>query len=128
MIKAKNMCLETKHAVEIIRTLENARDKGLPYVVFGMQPMDIALHPGQFDFFKTEDEALDYWELKAGGGYLPGDADFPVYYRRVDQMLDEIKQANSLTEKENISTKKGGTIALREAEHAPRKHRKGRRI
>ncbi|RKR79979.1 hypothetical protein BDD43_0065 [Mucilaginibacter gracilis] len=89
------MNLETKHAQAIINLLEDAEDVGLSHVVFEMRPTDMDLQPHQLEFFDTLGAALDHWELKAGGGNLPGDAEFPVYYRSTAEMLEEIKQANA---------------------------------
>lgn len=89
------MYLETKHAQAIISMLEDAQDVGLSYVVIGTNP-DMQLQPHQLDFFDTLGEALDHWERRAGLDYS-GAGEQPVYYRHVDQLLEEIKQANPLT-------------------------------
>ena len=92
------MQLETKHAQVIIAMLEDAQDVGLNHVVFELRPTDMDLQPHQLDLFDTIGEALDYLDAKSGLGYLPGGGDeYPVYYRHVDQLLEELKQANSLT-------------------------------
>jgi hypothetical protein len=95
------MNLETKYAESIIAMLEDAQDIGMAYVVFEMQPMERGLEPRDLDFFDTLGAALDHWEAKSGYGYLPGDQHNPVYYRSIEQLLEEIKTANSLT-KQNI--------------------------
>lgn len=91
------MRLETKHAEKIISLLEDAQDVGLPHVVFELRPQDIELQPHQLSLFEKLGEALEYLDNAAGNNYLPGDADYPIYYRHVDQLLEDIKQANSLT-------------------------------
>ncbi|MBB6108674.1 hypothetical protein SAMN05421821_10291 [Mucilaginibacter lappiensis] len=94
------MNLETSYAAAIIRMLQDAQDVGLPYAVFEMRPADMELQPHQFDFFETLGAALDHWEAKAGFSYLPGEAEHPVYYRQVDQLIEELNQVNQLTKQE----------------------------
>ncbi|GAA4090978.1 hypothetical protein [Mucilaginibacter panaciglaebae] len=91
------MRLETKYAEKIISLLEDAQDVGMPHVVFELRPQDMELQPHQLSLFEKLGEALEYLDNAAGNNYLPGDADYPIYYRHVDQLLEEIKQANSLT-------------------------------
>jgi hypothetical protein len=91
------MRLETKYAEQLISLLEDAQDVGLPHVVFELRPMDMDLQPHQLSLFETIGEALEYLDNAAGNNYLPGDADYPIYYRHADRLLEEIKQANSLT-------------------------------
>jgi len=91
------MRLETKYAEQIISMLEDAQDVGLPHVVFELRPMEMDLQPHQLNLFETIGEALDYLDDASGHNYLPGDADHPIYYRPADRLLEEIKQANSLT-------------------------------
>jgi hypothetical protein len=91
------MRLETKYAEKIISLLEDAQDVGLPHVVFELRPQDMELQPHQLSLFEKLGEALEYLDNAAGNNYLPGDADYPIYYRHVDQLLEEIKQSNSLT-------------------------------
>jgi hypothetical protein len=91
------MQLETKYAEKIISLLEDAQDVGLAHVVFELRPQDMELQPHQLSFFEKLGEALDYLDSAAGNNYLPGDADYPIYYRHTDQLLEEIKQANLLT-------------------------------
>ncbi|WP_426672017.1 hypothetical protein ACPPVU_12360 [Mucilaginibacter sp. McL0603] len=98
------MQLETKHAQIIIGMLEDAQDVGLNHVVFELRPTDMDLQPHQLDLFDTIGEALDYLDAKSGLGYLPGGGDeYPVYYRHVDQLLEELKQANSLTNHQDMN-------------------------
>lgn len=98
------MRLETKHAHVIIAMLEDAQDVGLNHVVFELRPTDMDLQPHQLNLFDTIGEALDYLEAKSGFGYLPGGSDeYPVYYRHVDQLLEELKQANSLTNHQDMN-------------------------
>ncbi|MES2063090.1 MAG: hypothetical protein V4456_14280 [Bacteroidota bacterium] len=94
------MNLETKHAELVIRLLENAQKAGHQYVVFEMQPSDLQLQPYQLQFFKSRNAALDYLEMKSGFGSLPGDNHDPVYYRTIDQMINEVKEFNQLTKQE----------------------------
>lgn len=89
------MYLETKHAEAIISMLEDAQDAGLSYVVFALNP-DMALQPHQLNFFDTMGAALDHWERCAGLDYS-GAGEQPVYYRHIDQLLEELKHANPLT-------------------------------
>lgn len=89
------MYLETKYAQAIISMLEDAQDAGFSYVVFKIDP-DMQLQPHQLDFFDTMGEALDHWERRAGLDYS-GAGEQPVYYRHIDRLLEEIKQANPLT-------------------------------
>ncbi|TWI97590.1 hypothetical protein JN11_03412 [Mucilaginibacter frigoritolerans] len=91
------MKLETKYAETIISLLEDAQDVGMPHVVFELRPQDMELQPHHLRLFEKVGEALEYLDNAAGNNYLPGDADYPIYYRHVDQLLEEIKQANSLT-------------------------------
>jgi len=91
------MQLETKYAEKIITLLEDAQDVGLAHVVFELRPQDMELQPHQLSFFEKLGEALDYLDNAAGNNFLPGDADYPIYYRHADQLLEEIKQANLLT-------------------------------
>src|SRR5258708_27803817 len=91
------MQLETKYAAKIISLLEDAQDVGLAHVVFELRPQDMELQPQQLSFFEKLGEVLDYLDNAAGNNYLPGDADYPIYYRHADQLLEEIKQANPLT-------------------------------
>jgi hypothetical protein len=91
------MRLETKYAEQLISLLEDAQDVGLPHVVFELRPMDMDLQPHQLSLFETIGEALEYLDNAAGNNYLPGDADYPIYYRHADRLLEEIKRANSLT-------------------------------
>ncbi len=86
--------LETRHAEDVISTIENAIANGLGHVVFELHPMETQLHPANLKFYDNEEEALDDWEMKTTGGYLPGDADFPVYYRNTAQLLAEVRLAN----------------------------------
>ncbi|WP_258135734.1 hypothetical protein [Mucilaginibacter phenanthrenivorans] len=88
------MRLETKYAEVIIGLLEDAQDVGLPHVVLELRPQDMELQPHQLSLFETLGEALDYLD---GAHYLSGDAEFPVYYRHADQLLEEIKKSNPLT-------------------------------
>ncbi|MCR8556937.1 hypothetical protein KXD93_04760 [Mucilaginibacter sp. BJC16-A38] len=74
--------------------LEDAQDVGLPHVVLELRPQDMELQPHQLSLFETLGEALDYLD---GAHYLSGDAEFPVYYRHADQLLEEIKKSNPLT-------------------------------
>lgn len=97
------MNLETKYAAILIRMLEDAQDVGLQYAVFELRPMEYGLQPHQVDLFETLGEALDHWEVKAGFGYLPGGDETPVYYRSVDQLLEEIKLANSLIKNNSMN-------------------------
>jgi len=96
------MRLETKHAENIIRVLEDAQDVGLSHVVFALRPTDMDLQPHQLALFATAGEALDYLDAKSGYGYLPIDTDEPFYYRHADTLLEEIKQANPFTINNNI--------------------------
>jgi hypothetical protein len=91
------MNLETKYAEMIISLLEDAQDAGLPHVVFELRPQDMELQPHQLSLFEKLGEALEYLDSALGNNYLPGDADYPIYYRHADQLLEEIKQANLLT-------------------------------
>jgi len=91
------MQLETKYAEKIISLLEDAQDVGLPHVVLELRPQDMELQPHHLSLFENLGEALDYLDSAAGNNYLPGDADYPVYYRHADELLKEIKQANLLT-------------------------------
>lgn len=91
------MRLETKYAEKIISLLEDAQDVGMPHVVFELRPQDMELQPHQLSLFEKLGEALEYLDNAAGNNYLPGDADYPIYYRHADKLLEEIKQANSLT-------------------------------
>jgi hypothetical protein len=110
------MYLETSYAPAIISQLEDAQDIGLSWVVLEPRPMELELQPHQISFFDTMGEALDYWETVADQRYLPGDNEFPIYYKQVDQLLDEIKQANHLNEKtmnrNNLETLKEEMKAL----------------
>jgi len=89
------MNLETKYASEIIRMLEIERDNGSEYAVVEMHPMDMALQPHQISFYATLNEALD---AKTDYSYLPGIDESTVYYRPVEKMLEELKQANSISD------------------------------
>ncbi|HEY8929584.1 MAG TPA: hypothetical protein VIM55_10365 [Mucilaginibacter sp.] len=89
------MNLETKHAQAIINLLEDAQDVGMSYVVWKIDP-DRSLQPNDLDLFDTLGDALDNWERRAGLDYS-GAGEQPVFYRHIDQLLEEIKQANSLT-------------------------------
>jgi hypothetical protein len=91
------MRLETRHAEKIISLLEDAQDVGLPHVVFELRPADLDLQPHQLSLFETIGEALDYLDDVSGNNHLPGDADYPVYYRHADQLLEELKLSNPLT-------------------------------
>lgn len=91
------MYLETKHAPAIISLLEDAQDVGMNYVVFEMWPCERSLHPADLDFFDTLGDALDHWERRVDLGSLPAEVDHPVYYRHVDQLLIDMKEANGLT-------------------------------
>lgn len=86
---------ETRHAEALIESLENALAAGLKYVVFELQPMETAMHPGQLNYYDDEEDATDDWEMKTTGGDLPGDNYNPVYYRQTDQFLNEIRRANA---------------------------------
>jgi hypothetical protein len=96
------MNLETKYAAMIVRMLEDAQDAGFQYVVFGLAHMERELQPYQLVFFDTLGAALDYWGDRAGLGYSLG-GENPIYYRSVEQMLGELKQANHLIN-QNIQT------------------------
>ncbi|WP_259070341.1 hypothetical protein HDF24_14640 [Mucilaginibacter sp. X4EP1] len=89
------MYLETNYAEAIIGMLEDAQDAGFSYVVFTIDP-DRELQPNQLDFFDTLGAALDHWERRAGLDYS-GAGEQPVYYRHIEQLLEEIKQGNPLT-------------------------------
>lgn len=86
--------LETRHADEVIATLERAISKGLNYVVLELHPSDTSLHPADLVFYDNEEEATDDWEMKTTGGELPGDAHHPVYCRQTEQLLDAVRLAN----------------------------------
>src|ERR1700761_9117503 len=90
------MYLETKYAREIVSLLEDAQDMGFQYVVFEQYPAERYLQPGDLELYDTLGEALDRWEQLAGGGYLLGDCDHPVYQVSVPALLDEIKKQNQL--------------------------------
>jgi hypothetical protein len=97
------MNLETKHAQRIIGMLEDAQDIGMSYVVWAERPMERDLHPADLDFFDTMGAALDYWEDRANPG-LPITEAYPVnYFRQVDRLLEELKQANGLTKQEDMN-------------------------
>ncbi|MBS1502580.1 MAG: hypothetical protein JST32_10990 [Bacteroidetes bacterium] len=91
------MRLETQYAGQIISLLEDAQDVGMPHVVFAFRPQETELQPYHLHLFETVGEALDYLDDAAGNNYLPGDTDYPVCYRHADQLIEEIKQSNSLT-------------------------------
>lgn len=81
--------------------LEDAQDVGLPHVVFVFRPHDFQLRPEHFVFFEKAGEAFAYLESKAEfyeprGPGLTHD----IHYRHIDQLLEEIKQANSFTKNE----------------------------
>lgn len=86
--------LETRHAAEVILTLENALARGLNHVVFELHPSETSLHPSDLQFYDNEEEATDDWELKTTGGFLPGDADHPIYCRETEQLLNQVRLAN----------------------------------
>lgn len=90
------MNLETRYAAQIIRLLEQAQRGGEHFVVFEMRPMDFALQPHQIDLYADRGDALDAWEDKMGYGALPGDNHNPMYFMPVEQMLNEVLQANNL--------------------------------
>jgi hypothetical protein len=91
------MRIETKYAGELISLVEEAQDVGLSYVVFAWRPQETDLQPQHLNFFEKLGQALDHLDLAAGNNYLPGDADYPIYYRHADTLLEELKQSNSLT-------------------------------
>lgn len=98
------MNLVTRHAPAIISMLEDAQDVGMSYAVWVERPMERELHPADIDFFDTYGAALTYWESRADPGYLPGYDENPVYYyRHVDQLIEDIKQANSLKNINNMN-------------------------
>ncbi|MBS1501080.1 MAG: hypothetical protein JST32_03390, partial [Bacteroidetes bacterium] len=97
------MYLETRYAREVVGVLEDAQDVGMTYVVFSLYPTDRSLAPNDLDFFDTYGEALDHWERKAGLGYTLAEVDHPVHCMAIDQLLQEIKQANSLTNIKNMN-------------------------
>lgn len=96
------MNLETKHAVAIVSLLEDAQDVGMSYVVFEMRPMEQGLQPNDLNFFDNLVTALDYWEDRSGPRYVASNEN-PVYYRSVEQLLEEVKQINSLTKTEDMN-------------------------
>lgn len=92
------MWLETRYAAVIIRLLEHAISAGKDHVVFELQPTNMDLQPHQIAVFSTINEAMDALDEREGIGYLPGHGEgFPVYYRKADQLIEELKQANQLT-------------------------------
>lgn len=96
------MNLESKHAEALISVLEDAQDVGMFHVVFEL-PMERELQPFDLDFFDTIGAALDHLERKEGYGYSLGNNPKPVYYRQVDQLIEEIKNANSLNQQEAMN-------------------------
>jgi len=97
------MYLETKYAQEIVNILEDAQDVGMPYVVFSLYPTERGLAPNDLNFFDTYGAALDHWERAAGLGYNPAEVDHPVHCMEVDQLLIDIKEANSLTKQNDMN-------------------------
>jgi hypothetical protein len=97
------MYLETKYAQEIINVLEDAQDVGMPYVVFSLYPTERGLAPNDLNFFDTYGAALDHWETAAGLGYNLAEVDHPVHCMEVDQLLIDIKEANSLTKQNDMN-------------------------
>jgi len=97
------MYLETKYAHEVVSVLEDAQDVGMTYVVFSLYPAERGIAPNDLDFFDTYGEALDHWERTAGSGYTPAEVDHPVHCMAIDQLLQEIKQANSLNKTKDMN-------------------------
>lgn len=91
------MQLETSYSGEIIAMLEDAQDVGINHVVFPLVPTVSELKPQHFVFFDTLGYAMAYLESKAPCYLPPGPGQIhEIHYRHIDQLLEEIKQANSL--------------------------------
>src|ERR1700761_17768 len=92
------MQLETSHAGEIITMLEEAQDVGYAYTVFVSRLSMVELQPQHFVFFDTLGYAQEYLESKAPYYEPPGPGQgYSITLRPVEQLLEEIKQANSFT-------------------------------
>lgn len=97
------MNLVTKHAPALISLLEDAQDVGISYVVWGERPMEREMQPADLEFFDKLGEALDHLDSLALGA-LPISEEYPVYYyRRVDVLLEELKQMNQLTKQVDMN-------------------------
>ncbi|SHL97052.1 hypothetical protein [Mucilaginibacter sp. OK098] len=98
------MQLETSYAGEIIVMLEEAQDVGLHHVVFPLVPAVAELKPQHCAFFDTLGEALQYRDSKGPYYEPPGPGQsYEIHYRHVEQLLEEIKQANSLTKENSMN-------------------------
>ncbi|RCH56830.1 hypothetical protein DJ568_02955 [Mucilaginibacter hurinus] len=86
--------LETPYSGEVIASLEDALTRGLAHVLVELQPSERSLRPADLVYYDDEDEATDDWELKTTGGYLPGGSDHPVYCRRTERLLCDVRLAN----------------------------------
>lgn len=87
--------LETPYAAEVISSIEGALAQNLTHVIVELHPSDSYLRAGDLVFYDDEDEATDDWELRTNGGYLPGDANHPVYCRSTEKLLGDIRLANT---------------------------------
>ncbi|NOW95845.1 hypothetical protein [Mucilaginibacter sp. SG564] len=92
------MQLETSHAGDIIAMLEEAQDVGYTYTVFVSWLDMVELQPQHFLFFDTLGFAREHLEAKAANYQPPGPGQgYSITLRPVEQLLEEIKQANSFT-------------------------------
>lgn len=98
------MQLETMDAHQIIAMLEEAQDAGFAHAVFRLLPHETELKPQHFAFFDTAGEAMRYLNGKAPHYQPRGPGlDYDVNYRPVEQLLEEIKQANSFTKQKAMN-------------------------
>jgi hypothetical protein len=98
------MRLETPHAEAIISMLEEAQDIGLPYAFWEEGYMTRALNSSDFSFFDTYGAARRHWEDQTLFGDFPAWDNQPVFYfRQVDELLEDIKQANGLTNQSDMN-------------------------
>lgn len=113
------MNLETPYAGAIINMLEEAQDIGFNYVVWSEGTMQgWPVIPSDLSFFDTYGAAQEHWQHQTIFDDTPIWEESPVYFfKSVADMLEDIKQANSLhlqQEEMNLGTIKEAVAHLRE--------------
>lgn len=94
------MNLKTSFAEEIIQILEDAQDVGLPHVVVEMRPDDAELQPFHLAFFDKFGAAIEHCQDRWITEFKPGIDESKVYYREVEELIDELNHANNLKKEE----------------------------
>jgi len=98
------MKLKTPYAEEVISMLEDAQDIGMIYAFWDEGIMDWPLNIASFSFFDSCGAAHRHWEHQTMFDDTPIWEEQPLYYfKRVDDLLEEIKIANGLIKEQDMN-------------------------